>query len=696
MNSFFRELKQRRVYRAAIGYAVVAWLVVQIASTVLPTFQVPLWILQTLIVGVALGFPVALFLAWTFDVTAAGIEKTVEGGLTSRSAGYGWLLASAGLVIAAGVISGYWLWHPWRAAEQKKSGVPNGNVALANVPIPEKSIAVLPLENLSDDKDNAYFADGIQDDLLSSLAKIKDLKVISRSSVMGYRNIAARNLREIGQQLGVVHVLEGSVRRAANRVLVNVALIDTRDEHRVWSERYDRTLADSLTLQGELATEIAGALQATLDPAEKARVETKPTNNPDAYVLYLRAREYHTRATGLLQDYQTAEQLYGEALKLDPGFVLAHARLSETLSYIYLNFQPTSQIKDRARAEAEEALRLRPDSGEANLARALCLYWTEKDYEAALRELQVASAFLPSATEIDFYSGAIRRRQGRWAEALASMKRAAANDPRNALIAREILLTQCLVRDWAAAAREGERAVALAPDLPVLAVEKGYVDFWARGDLGPLRATLAAIPPGVDPDGEVTLARWDSALLARDFSGAQSAVAKAARDSFITPFGATLPKSFLLGCVALSQGDLTRAQPLLESARSSMETEARAFPSDPFRQAQLGLLYAFLGRKAEAIRQGRSAVELLPEARDSYFGPSLSGLLALIYARTGETDQALALIEHLLHTPGAVTQIFEGSITRSDLHHRWQWDSIRKDPRFEAILGRPEPVVTSR
>jgi TolB-like protein len=682
VNSFFRELKQRRVYRVAIGYAVVAWLVIQVGSTVLPAFQVSPAILKALIVMVALGFPVALVLAWAFDVTPSGIEKTPDGLGSGRAENRrnGWVLAATGLLVAALIIGGYWLWHPWRI---KSSAA-------------EKSIAVLPLENLSDDKENAFFADGVQDDLLSSLTKIKELKVISRSSVMGYRNAATRNLREIGQQLGVSHLLEGSVRRLGDRVLVNVSLIDTRTERHIWVEHYDRTLASSLTLQAELATEIAGALRATLSPEEKTRVEEKPTENADAYVLYLRARDYQTRPTGLLQDYQIATSLYTQALNLDPSFALAHARLSETLSYTYLNFQPTAEVSTRARAEAEEALRLRPNSGEGNLARALYLYRTEKDYEAALAELKIAAGLLPGDAEIDFFSGAIRRRQGQWNESLASMQRALAGDPRSVLIAREILLTQSVLRDWPAAARAGDRAVALAPDLPLLRVERSYVDVWFKGNLAPLRTALAAVPPGVDPDGEITLARFDLALLARDFSAAERAVAAGAPETVETVFGAVLPKSYLLGCIALAKGEVTRAKPLFESAGVAMEKEALAFPRDPFRQAQLGLLYSYLGRKEDSLHLGRLAVELMPESKDAYNGPSVSGLLALIYARSGESGQALLLIERLLKLPGPLSPVFEGSITLSDLRLRWQWDPLRKDPRFQKIVTSNEPKTLRR
>jgi TolB-like protein/class 3 adenylate cyclase len=601
------------------------------------------------------------------------------------------LLLLATVLLAIALAVGFGFWVVARRAAPKSTNASAGNASGVVTTIPEKSIAVLPLENLSEDKDNAFFADGIQDDVLCSLAKIKELKVISRSSVMGYRNPITRNLREIGQQLGVANILEGSVRRVANRVLVNVNLVDTRNDRQVWAERYERTLADSLTLQGELATEIAAALRATISPEEKARVGSKPTNNADAYLLYLRAREYQTRPTGLLQDYETAERLYTKALALDPGFALAHARLSITLAYTYQNFQPTEEIKKRARAEAEEALRLQSDLGEGRLAHGLCLYWTEKNYDAALHELELAARLLPNDAEIDLFESAIRRRQGQWSAAIAGMERASARDPRNALLAREVLLTEWMVRDWAAAARGGDRAVALAPDLPLLRVERSYVDIWSRNDLAPLRAALNAVPVGLDPDGEVTLARWDAALLARDFTAAERAVAALASESALTPFGTPLPKAYLLGCIDLARGEPQRAQPLFESARTATEAEARAFPLDAFRQAQLGLLYACLGRKEEALRQGRRAVELLPESKDAFYGPTLSALLALICARTGESDQAIALIERLLTVPGPVRQVFEGSMTLTDLRLRWQWDPLRSDPRFQKIIAGPEP-----
>ncbi|MEY2556092.1 MAG: hypothetical protein QOF93_1236, partial [Verrucomicrobiota bacterium] len=367
--------------------------------------------------------------------------------------------------------------------------------------VSEKSVAVLPLENLSDEKENAFFADGIQDDILTSLSKITDLKVISRTSVLQYRGAgAARNLREIARALGVQNILEGSVRRVGNRVLVSVQLIDARTDRHIWAERYDRTIADSIGLQGELATEIASALRATLSPAEKARVEAKPTNNPDAYVLYLRAREREQGINATTEDAVAAEQLYAQAITLDPTFALAHARASITNSNISLQSQDQTR-KSKARAQAEEALRLSPTLGEAHLALGLCLYFAEKDYAAALEQFSIAEKSSPNNAEILSHSAFIYRRQGRWRDALASFERAQNLDPRNGVFAQRLAATHLMVRDWPAAAADFNRVLEIAPDSVPPRVYVAYLEVIRNDNLTSAKAILSKIPAGAEPDG---------------------------------------------------------------------------------------------------------------------------------------------------------------------------------------------------
>lgn len=694
-SNFFAELKRRRVYRVAIGYAIAAWLVVQIGSTVLPTFHVPEWVLQMLIVLVALGFPVALMMGWAFDITPSGIEETPERSPSGVNRKNGWLLGAAGLVIACLAIAAYSLWHRSAAPKfESGSALSTPSTAMPAVqlrsPIPEKSVAVLPFENLSEDKANAFFASGIQDEILTALSKISGLKVISRTSTARYQS-SPQNLPEIARALGAANILEGSVQRAGDKVHVNVQLIRADTDAHVWAQSYDRGLADIFAVEAEVARSVADELRATLSPEEKVRVGTKPTENSEAYVLYLRAKEYSNRPGDLLEEEQQAAALYAQAIALDPGFALAHAALAATLAHIYLDFQPTNELAQRARSEAEESLRLQPNLAEGHDALGLCLYWTRKEYDGALRELEIAQRLLPNNADIEADSAYIYRRQGRWRDALARLERALAHDPQNAPVAHEYFRTLCYLRDWSAAARAGERAVALAPDSPTIRLEASYLGLWSNGNLAPLLSAVAAIPAGTDPEGQVTVARCDVAMLARDFAGAERALQSSGSETILSKLGGlTTPKLYLLGCIALAQGDFSRAKPLLETALPNYERETAALPLDPARHSQLALLYAYLGRADDAIREARRATELVPESRDALDGPSYSSVLALVYARTGHADESIPLIERLLATPEVTLHGFEANMTLPELRLRWQWDPLRNDPRFQKILAGPE------
>ncbi|HEY4270948.1 MAG TPA: tetratricopeptide repeat protein [Candidatus Udaeobacter sp.] len=554
----------------------------------------------------------------------------------------------------------------------------------------EKSIAVLPFENFSPKKDNAFFTDGIQDDILTSLAKIKDLRVISRSSVMAFRDAAAQNVRHIGRKLGVANILEGSVRKEGERVVLNVQLIDARNNRQIWANRYDRTLADSLGLQGELAGEIAEALRATLSEEEKARVTTKPTQNADAYVLYLRANQISRNPDTLLEDYKTAEQLYAQAIELDPNFALAHAQLASVWAAIFHYYEPTDSWKTKALAEAETALRLQPNLAEAHFALGQYSYWVDQDYDGALEQLEIASRLSPSNGEIPRFIAAIRRRQGKWQEALEAYERVAKLDPQNPNTVRELLQTETAMRRWKDAERWAQRWRILAPDSLVAKIQTGYVDFWWKGDTQLLKSLVDQVPPDNDPDGVVTAARWDAAMLRRDYSAAKRVLqTSAANDVSYTTAGLT-PKAFLEGCTYLTLDDHANAMITFESVRPVFEAALKEAPASAERHAVLGSLYAFMGRKDAAIREGRRAVELKPESKDAVDGPIMSAYLALIYARVGENDLAIPLIERLLKTPGAIDSA-DYSITVNDLKYRWEWDPLRNDPRFQKLIGGNTP-----
>ncbi len=543
-------------------------------------------------------------------------------------------------------------------------------------PIPEKSIAVLPFENFSDNKENSYFAAGIQDDVLTSLAQIHDLKVISRTSVMVYQKHGVRNMRQISRALGVANVLEGSVRRTGNRMLVNVQLIDARNDRHIWAERYDRAVADSIGLQGELAIQIAAALKAKLAPEEKARLDARPTTNSEAYMLYL---------TGLgTGDDIEAEQFYMQAIALDPGFALAYARASMRNSGIAGDDRAR---KARARAQAEEALRLSPNLGEAHMALGLCLYVGAKNYDAALKEFEVAAATSPNNAEIYSYVAGIYRRQGRWREAVASFQRAMSLDPRNRRSAILAGNNHLFMRDWPAASADYNRALEISPDFLGPKIGLAYLEVFRNGNPAAARKILENIPAGVDPDGAVTLARWDLAMLERDYATAEKIVTDSPLEDF-----RDLPKTFYQGRIALARGDIESAQRYFAAARPDTEKRVRDNPDAAERRAQLALLYAYMQRKEDAIRESRRAIELEPESQNAFHGTLWVGNLALVCALVDEPDQALTLIERLLSTPGAVHyQDWPNSITLAELRLRWEWDSLRSDPRFQKILAGPEP-----
>jgi len=426
--NFFAELKRRNVYRAAAAYGAMSWLLIQITTQVFPFFEIPNSTVRFVVVALIVGFPIAMLVAWLYQLTPEGFVREEEVDPATRK-GLGrkmdFVIIGVLLLVIAMLV---YQRRPFRSA--------------ASEAIPEKGIAVLPFENFSDDRANAFFADGIQDDILTSLAKIAELRVISRTSVQGYRGAkASHNLREIGQALGVANVLEGSVRREGNRVVVNVQLIDAVHDRHLWANRYDRTLADSLGLQGELAAEIADALRVALNPEEKARVEKKPTNNADGYVLYLRANQIERNPDTLLEDYKKVEQLYLQAIALDPKFAAAHARLASTRAAIFHYFEPLDSWKAGARAEADMALRLQEDLAEAHLALGHCLYWIDQDYNRALAEFDIAARLAPNNSEVGGLVAAIKRRQGKWQESLQTYEKINKLDPQNPNVVRNLLFT---------------------------------------------------------------------------------------------------------------------------------------------------------------------------------------------------------------------------------------------------------------
>jgi len=603
------------------------------------------------------------------------------------------------LIIAAVIsilVIGAVIWHfSHQASPKSKTVASTGtapSVSAVGPAISQKSIAVLPFENLSSDKENAFFAQGIQDEIITTLSKISGLRVISRTSTERYKS-APENLPEIARELRVANILEGSVQKSGDRVHINVQLIQADTDAHLWAQSYDRQLIDIFGVEAEVAKSIADSLQATLSPQEKARVETKATNNPDAYVLYLRGRTYQTRPDNFLQDFQSAAQFYEQAIALDPNFALAHARLSATTSQIYHWFEPTETLKNKARTEAEQSLRLQPDLGEGHLALGLYYYYEEANYEKALSEFALAARSLPNDGDVGLFIAAVQRRQGHMTDAIAAYKKAEVIDPRNQVTLYDASQTYFGLRDWQNALRGMDRVLELAPDSVNVKIQRGYIEFFWKGSTAPIKAALDSIPANVDPDGIVTFARWDVSLMDRDPAAAEKALAACRLETITSQTGVPLPKTYLQACIDLVRGDNARAQQNFEAARPALEKTVADSPQGAVRHAQLGLLYAFMGRKEDALREADRAVELLPISRDVIEGAIVQAFQALVYARTGETDKAISQVERLLATPFAVDYSFE-SITVSDLRTRWEWDPLRTDPRFQKIIAGPEPKTT--
>ncbi len=667
MSGFFEELKRRKVYRVAAAYIIAGGFIIQIASAVFPAWELPNWSQRLLIVLILAGFPIALIFAWIFDITPSGIERTSKVEAQTQAPPSHRrrnliLLAAAGLVIS--FAAGFFVLP--RASARKI----------------DKSIAVLPFENLSDAKENAYFADGIQDDILTNLSRIGDLKVISRTSVMSYRGKPTA-VREIGKTLGVSTILEGSVRREGNRVRVTVQLINANNDEHIWGNNYDRDLTDVFAIQTDLAHEIADALQAKLSPVEKEQIGRKPTQNADAYLLYVQAHDIFNRTDRLRDDVVKAEGLYEEAVKKDPTFALAFAGLGMVENWMYHSFDPTPARRDKAKAAVDSGIRLRPDLPEARLALGFFYYYCDRDdqhYQRALDEFAVAERSLPNNAEVYLAIGAIERRQGKWAQSTANMEKAAALDPKNAWVLQNLSFNYEANRNFETAEKILDRGLAVAPQSFAIRGLKAKLALEWKGDASVSEKFLSEVPAGVDPEGIITLSRINILILQRRFAEALQLVEKMPKETVHGEGTAPTPKAFFEGILHFLLGEKDKARADFERARVIVEESVRDVPDDPGRHAQLGAIFAGLGRKEEAIREGKRAVELLPESKDAFEGPQVTIALAQIYCWTGEKEQALQLIERSLSTPNGINV----PLLKLDP----VWDPIRDDPRFKALIDK--------
>jgi len=578
---------------------------------------------------------------------------------------------TAAVLLAAAAGIGVWKF------QQFQTNKSTSNSAAA----PEKSIAVLPFENLSEEKANAFFADGVQDEILSDLARIADLKVISRTSVMPYKSGMARNLRQIGQQLGVAHVVEGSVQRSGNRVRVNAQLVDARTDRHLWGQTYDRDLVDVFAIQSEIAKTIADQLQAKLSPSEKNAIERPPTTDISAFDLYARAKSEKA------DDPFKVVDLLTQAVARDPSFFDAYFELARAHGWLYfLGVDHTSARLALAEAALQAASRLRPDAGETHLARGQNLYWGYRDYDGALAELEVALQSLPNDARTFGLTGYIQRRQGHWEESTRNFERAAELDPRDIELLQTGASNYWFCRRYAEAKSWYARVLAFEPNNALTKVLLGYVDFAWKADTRPLHQTIDSIratnPAAVVPD----IAQWwlYCALAERDGAAAKDALI-ASGDAVFFTHNVPLNRPFIEGVIARMIKDNEKARSAFSAARTEQEKIVQAQPNFGPALCALGLIDAGLGRKDEALREGRRAVELLPVEKDAMEGPAMIEYLAMIAAWVGDKDLACEQLASVIRRPS--------SLSYGQLKLLPFWDPLRGDPRFEKLVEEAKKPV---
>lgn len=675
--NFFTELKRRSVYKVAVTYVVVAWLLIQVATQVFPFLQIPDWAIRLVIMLLALGFPIALVLAWAFELTPEGIKRadTAEASPPRRRS-RAWIF-----VILASVALSLGLFFLGRYTSPQPTSVAT--------PTLEKSIAVLPFENLSESKENAYFVDGMQDEVITRLAKIGDLRVISRSSTQRYKTRPA-NLVEIARELGVAHLVEGTVQRVGDRVRINVQLIRAANESHLWAEIYDRNLTDIFAVQTELATAIAQSLQATLSRAERKAVTEKPTNNLAAYDAYLRGIDFDSRPGQTEENQRKAADAYAEAVRLDPAFALAWAALAEVhASLFFLNYDPTPARREAARLAVEKATQLSASSVETLLANAYYRYHVERDYEGARLLFEKIQRQAPNNSEAVTALARIARRQSRWTESVHLYEEASRLNPRDAYLLMDRAWTFSMLRQFGATAEMIAQALVINPDDPEVLVSKVKL-LQTTGDLPAARAVLARIPAG-GASGQAESLRVTQLLWERSYDEAARLVeSQIAKEQSGSP--ADVPFSqLLLGDARSLGGKKELAREVYLAAKAGLESARAEQPQSPFVAAGLAFSQAGLGNKEAALREAERAVSLLSAAKDPVFGPSMEENLAAVEGLVGESERAIGRIERLLTTPyGAFP------LTQTALRLDPTWDPLRFAPRFQALVEGPEPKTVYR
>ncbi len=693
------ELKRRNVIRMAGLYLVGAWLLVQVSGTLLPMFGAPDWAARSLVVVLAIGFLPALAFAWIFELTPDGIKRDAEvppeQSIAPQTARRMEHVTVVVLVLALGLFAfDKFVLAPKREAAHDAAVASAGAVAstppAATSPgtaaASTKSIAVLPFENLSEDKANAYFADGIQDQILTGLAKIGDLKVISRTSTLSYASKPG-NLREIAQTLGVANILEGSVQKAGNRVRINVQLIAAATDTHLWAETYDRDLDDIFAVQSEVAQKIAEAMAATISRNELEALQRKPTDNPAAYRAFLKARSFNVLISTDRKTVDARLDAYREAVRLDPGFALAWAELAwEENRAIWVGIDDTGKMQAEANAALARARELAPDLPQVEIARAVNLYYEKRDFTGALAVLEAVKSRLPGDQDLWMFTGFVARRVGHWDESAAAFERARELAPNDAALTYHLGVTRAAQGDCVAANQALDASLALERDPS--AVYMKLLCAWNSDDLAQADAIAARFDDGKPATkallGFQALYRHDYAKASSLLAGAIASGSDLQTDGHFNgyiPARVDWQMKRALAEERLGHADVAKAlyRSMADEARKALAGSPRNPNVQAAWHAALGLALASTGEAEAARAQGQLAIEAVPESLDKLEGPVWQGMVAEIYARSGDAARALPVLRRQLVTPGAY-------VSRGILRIDPAWDPIRKDPGFQALL----------
>jgi TolB-like protein/Tfp pilus assembly protein PilF len=667
MTGFFEELQRRKVYRVAVAYIIAAGFLIQIASAAFPAWELPNWSLRLVIVLLLIGFPIALLLAWAYDITPQGIQSTPKTPGRHRRRNLILLIVTGVIVSAA---AGFFLLP--RTVWQKV----------------DKSVAVLPFQNLSSDPENAYFADGVQEEVLTRLAKIADLKVISRASTQQYQSQPG-NLAEIAKQLGVANILEGSVQKAGNQVRVNVHLVNVQSGSQLWAETYDRKLSDIFAVESEISKGIAESLQAKLTGREEQALAARPTNNPEAYDAYLRGLAYEARGNYSSDALFKAIDFYDLAVRLDANFALAWARLSGVHALLYSNRRDTTAARrDAAKEALEHAQKLQPDSPETLLFTGYYQYWVLHDYGMAKATFGRVSKMLPGNSEVLYALGAIARSEGNWDESVAYWERGLALNPRNTALLTEVAFTYAALRQFPKAIKLYDRALDILPNELSLMALKASI-YQAEGNLQEAARLLVQVNAETNWDAAVRI-KLIQLRLERNPEGIQLVQARQAR----LHFGVGIEKGSKQVGLALAQrvaGDTAAAKTAAEQARTTLEPLRKEQPDNAFVAAALAVAYAMLDEQDSALKEAERAITLVPSSKDRLSGPGFEENLALVEMICGENSRAISLLTRLLQTPYGGWLYSPAPITPPLLKLDSIWDPLRADPAFEKLCQEKQP-----